>query len=110
MVKATLTEVRDLGMQVNRLNSGELVDLCILKFTTDSGDDVYTYTMTKGCHASSNLGKMVRTILGRNLTKEDYIKADDGTEYFDSSVLLKQEVLIELSDNNTVIGVYGAEE
>ena len=100
MVKANLTEVRDLGMQVNEHNKSELVDLCVLKFTTPQGQELYSYPLAKTCHGSAPLGKMIRVLLGRNLTKDDYV--DD---YFDSSVLLGKTVYVELNDNNTIIGV-----
>jgi hypothetical protein len=108
MVKAILTEVRDLGMQVNKHNSHELVDHCILKFTTEDGDEVLTYPLTKTTHASSRLGKIIRTILGRNLVKSDYIKDDDGNEFLDSDILLQKSALVEIGENNTITEVIEA--
>lgn len=105
MVKGNLTEVRDLGMMVNRHNSNELVDHCMLKFQTEDGQEYTTSPLSKTCHASSRLGKIIRTLLGRNLTKSDYIKDDDGNELFDSSILLKKVAYMEVGDNNKVTGV-----
>jgi len=99
MVKANLTEVKDLGMQVNRLNTNELVDHCILKFTTESGESYNTYALTKTTHASSRLGKIIRTLLGRNLTKNDYVN-----DMFDSDVLLGKSAYV-LIENNSITGV-----
>lgn len=103
-VKANLTEVRDLGKQVNRFKT-ELVDHCILKFTTEDGEELVTYPLSKTCHASSRLGKIIRVLLGRNLTKDDYIKDDDGNDVFDSTVLLEKSAYVEVSENNTITGV-----
>jgi hypothetical protein len=108
MVKAILTEVRDLGMQVNKHNSHELVDHCILKFTTEEGNEVITYPLAKTCHASSQLGKIVRQLLGRNLVKTDYVKDEDGNEYFDSSVLLQKSAYVEFGENNLITEVVEA--
>ncbi len=107
MVKVILTEVRDLGMQVNRHNSLELVDHCILKFTTEEGEEAITYPLTKTCHASSKLGKMIRILLGRNLVKSDYIN-NNGTEFFDSQILLNKSAYAEVGTNNIITGVVEA--
>jgi hypothetical protein len=107
MVKATLTEVRDLGMQVNRHKTNELVDHCILKFKTEEGDEVFTYELSKTTHASSKLGKMIRTILGRNLEKTDYITVN-GVEGLDSDILLNKKVYLEI-ENQKVTGVVEAQ-
>ena len=104
MVKGNLTEVRDLGMIVNRHNSSELVDYCILKFRTKDGE-YYTHPLPKTCHASSKLGKIIRILLGRNLTKSDYVVDENGDELFDSKVLLKKTALVEIGENNKVTGV-----
>lgn len=110
MVKGNLTEVRDLGMMVNRLNSEELIDHCILTFTTEKGK-VQTYPLTKGCHASSRLGKIIKTLLGRGLTKQDFTEVtveDETVLMFDSDVLLGKEAYLEISEGNTITGVYEA--
>jgi hypothetical protein len=105
MVKGNLTEVRDLGMMVNRHNSNELVDHCILKFRTKEGEEYLTHPLPKTCHASSKLGKIIRTLLKRNLTKDDYITDEDGNELFDSKVLLKKTAYMEIGVNNRIIGI-----
>jgi hypothetical protein len=105
MVKGNLTEVRDLGMQVNRHNSNELVDHCILKFQTEDGEEYFTESLSKTCHASSKLGKIIRTLLRRNLTKEDYITDDDGNELFDSTILLEKSAYVEIGNNNKITEV-----
>jgi hypothetical protein len=102
MVKANLTEVRDLGMQVNRYKSHELVDHCILKFTTESGEEILTYPLPKTCHASSRLVKIIRVLLGRGLTKDDYQKRADGSEVFDSKVLIGKKAKLDVGENNIV--------
>lgn len=107
MIKANLTEVRDLGMMVNRLNTNELVDHCILKFQTKDGEILQTYPLTKTTHASSKLGKIIRTLLKRNLTKDDFQKDADGNEAFDSDNLLGIAALVEV-ENNTITGVLEA--
>lgn len=106
MVKANLTEVRDLGMKVNRLNPEELVDHCILRFQTEQGTFFETYPLSKTCHASSKLGKILRTLLRRKLTKDDY----DSNDMFESDTLLGTEAFLDISDSNIIIGVYEAEE
>lgn len=108
MVKAVLTEVRDLGMMVNRLNSEELVDHCILKFTTNEGEEIFTYPLTKTCHASSRLGKIIRILLGRNLVKSDYTKDTDGKEVFNSQALLNKSASINIGENNKITEVVEA--
>lgn len=104
MVKGTLAEVRNLGFQVNRHNPNELVDHCILKFKTENEEELYTYPLTKGCHASGNLGKIIRTLLGRDMNKDDFID-----NKFDSDVLIGKEALLELNEINTIIEVYEAD-
>lgn len=105
MVKVNLTEVLDLGMLVNRQNNSQLVDHCVLKFETSDGKEYYTHPLSKSCHASSKLGKIIRVLLGRNLTKADYIVDDDGNELFDSSVLLEKTAYAEIGENNKITGV-----
>lgn len=95
-------------MQVNKHNSHELVDHCILRFTTEEGEQVLTYPLTKTCHASSRLGKIIRILLGRNLAKGDYVKDEDGNEHFDSSVLLEKSAYAEIGENNIITEVYEA--
>jgi len=101
MVKGTLAEVRDLGMQVNRLNTNELVDHCILVFTTEDEQTLETYSLTKGCHASSNLGKIIRILLGRDMNKEDFVENN-----FESDLIIGKSAFLEVGENNKVIGVH----
>lgn len=105
MVKGNLTEVRDLGMQVNRHKSNELVDHCILKFQTEDGEEYLTHPLPKTCHASSRLGKIIRILLGRNLIKTDYVSDDEGNELFDSKILLKKSAYVEIGENNRITQV-----
>lgn len=105
MVKGNLTEVRDLGMQVNRHNSNELVDHCILKFETEDGEEYFTSPLSKTCHASSKLGKIIRILLGRNLTKDDYTVDGSGNQLFDSTILIRKSAYVEIGENNRIIGV-----
>jgi hypothetical protein len=106
MVKANLSEVKDLGMQVNRLNTNQLVDHCILRFKAEDGTEYDTYPLTKTCHASSRLGKIIRTLLGRGLVKTDY-QIKDSLEVFDSDVLIGKSALLVI-ENNTITGVVEA--
>lgn len=102
MVKVVLTEVRNLGMMVNKHNSHELIDHCMLRFTTKDGEEVVTYPLAKTCHASSRLGKYIKALLGRSLTKTDYVKGDSDVEYFDSSVLIGKEMYAEITEGGIV--------
>lgn len=98
MVKGKLVEIKDLGMQVNKLKTNELVDLCVLGFETSDGK-VYTYPLSKTCHASSKLGKFLRTLLGRNIDKTDY-----NDNMFDSSILIGTQVMLEI-ESEKIIGI-----
>lgn len=99
-MKATLTEVIDIGMQVNYKDSTELVDQCLLKFTNKKGEEYLTYPLTKTTHASSTLGKFIRTLLGRKIDKDDY--TDDC---FDSDLLLQKTCRLEISPGDKVKGI-----
>lgn len=97
MIKATLAEIKDLGMQVNRLEPTELVDHCLIVFETENGEKYNTYAMTKTCHGKSKLGRMIRSLLGRNLTAKDYVN-----DFFDASCLIGVTAYIELNEYNVV--------
>lgn len=100
MIKAKLAEIRDLGMQVNRLDTSELVDHCLIVFETEAGETYTTYPMTKTCHGKSRLGKILRTLLGRNLKPADYIE-----DHFDASCLIGTTAYVEINEYRMVIQV-----
>ena len=99
-MKAKIAGVKDLGMQVNRLDTNELVDHCILVFENEAGETYNTYAMTKTCHGKSKLGKLIRAIIGRNLGPSDF-----NDDCFDSSSLIGAEVYIELNEYKVVTKV-----
>lgn len=100
MIKAKLAEVRDLGMQVNRLDTSELVDHCILVFQTSEGKTYKTYPMTKTCHGKSKLGRLIRAIIGRNLGPSDFEE-----NCFDSGTIIGATVFININEYEMVVEV-----
>lgn len=94
-MNGTLTRFIDLGY---RVNYNQLVDSCCLEFEVN-GEKYYTYRLTKTFHHSSNLGKILKQLLGRN------VKAAEHP--FDASPLVGTKVYLTV-ENYKVTGVEAA--
>lgn len=96
-----LVEIKDLGMQVNKFNTEELIDSCILSFEY-KGQIFETYPLPKTYRKNSKLGKFISILKGSAVTDEDL----DESGLYDCSELLHTKAVIEIDDNKRVIRLY----
>lgn len=104
---AVLVDIVDLGMQPDKYNEGEMVHQVRLTFQTEDKTDegkpfiVSTFPYKASLNSKANLYKVISTLLGRKLAKEDF--DEEGNVDLDE-LLIGKNVMITIEHKQSADG------